>query len=160
MSESEFTVSLIRHAKSAWDLTDVADIYRPLSARGYRQLEALACSGELLNPDCVVTSPAVRAYTTARQLYDQMASDNCPFLIEPVLYESGISEVVARLTLLAPRYGHSIWLVGHNPMMDSLVEYLSDRNVSLNTCSVAVLSGKIAAGAMQLDACYRISSGR
>ena len=61
------TLYLLRHAKSSWDDPDLADFDRPLNHRGRT---AAPFMGETvsrygLQPDLVLSSPAVRAKETA-----------------------------------------------------------------------------------------------
>ena len=61
------TLLLLRHAKSSWDNSDLADHDRPLNGRGRRDAPRM---GQLLaqhdlTPDLIVTSAARRAATTA-----------------------------------------------------------------------------------------------
>ena len=61
------TLLLLRHAKSSWDNSELADHDRPLNGRGRRDAPRM---GQLLaqhdlTPDLIVTSAARRAATTA-----------------------------------------------------------------------------------------------
>ncbi len=58
---------LVRHAKSDWSLPDQEDWDRPLNPRGQRDAPEMArrLRARRLKPDRILTSPAVRAITTA-----------------------------------------------------------------------------------------------
>ena len=61
------TLYLARHAKSSWKHPELSDIERPLNKRGKRDAPII---GNLLkekgvNPDILISSPAVRARKTA-----------------------------------------------------------------------------------------------
>ncbi|HAG72955.1 MAG TPA: phosphohistidine phosphatase, partial [Gammaproteobacteria bacterium] len=58
---------LLRHAKSSWDDPDLKDFERPLNARGLRDVPVMADRFNARNcrVDCIVSSPATRAKTTA-----------------------------------------------------------------------------------------------
>ena len=60
------TLYLLRHAKSSWKETNLADFDRPLSGRGRKASEAVGSflKDEEVNLDLVVSSPAVRARQT------------------------------------------------------------------------------------------------
>jgi phosphohistidine phosphatase len=60
-------LTLVRHAKSDWSLPGQQDWDRALNRRGQRDAPEMArrLRGRRLKPDLVLTSPAVRAVTTA-----------------------------------------------------------------------------------------------
>ncbi|MBC7912920.1 MAG: histidine phosphatase family protein, partial [Pyrinomonadaceae bacterium] len=63
---------LVRHAKSDWNNSDLTDFERPLNKRG--QKDAPEMAERLLHqhiiPQLIVSSPAVRALTTAEHFAD------------------------------------------------------------------------------------------
>ena len=61
------TLFLIRHAKSSWDDTALADKDRPLNDRGKRDAPKMGkrLADRDVNPDLILSSPAMRALTTA-----------------------------------------------------------------------------------------------
>ena len=58
---------LVRHAKSDWSLPGQEDWDRPLNVRGQRDAPDMArrLRSRRLKPDRILSSPAVRALTTA-----------------------------------------------------------------------------------------------
>ena len=62
------TLFLVRHAKSSWDDSTLADRSRPLAARGERDVATMGkrLSQRHVRPDLIVSSPAVRALSTAK----------------------------------------------------------------------------------------------
>lgn len=81
---------LVRHAKSDWAYEGLADIDRPLNERGYRDAPVMAARVAKLGhePDQIVTSPAVRALTTALIFARQFEHDAGEVTLEPRLYEA------------------------------------------------------------------------
>jgi len=68
------TLFLVRHAKSSWKHEHLTDFERPLNKRGKRDAPFM---GQLLKkqgiiPDLILSSPAVRALTTAQVLAEEM----------------------------------------------------------------------------------------
>ncbi len=57
------TIYLIRHAKSDWDNPLLQDIERPLNERGYADANVMGT--RLKTPGLIISSPAVRALSTA-----------------------------------------------------------------------------------------------
>ena len=62
------TLTIFRHAKSSWDFPDLTDHDRPLNKRGERDApvmaERLQTAG--VRPSLILSSPAVRAWRTAK----------------------------------------------------------------------------------------------
>lgn len=112
---------LLRHGKSDWDAAFATDAERPLAPRGVEAAEAMGrfvrASGRL--PDLVVTSPAVRAATTA-QLAHEAGSWNCEIDVDARLYGASADEAIATLTEL-PSDVETVLLVGHQPTWGNLV---------------------------------------
>lgn len=130
---------LLRHGKSDWHEGE-ADFDRKLAKRGR---QAAALMGEYLDehdllPDLIVTSPAVRALTTAEIIQD--ALDDIELIEEERVYEASLETLLAVVSGLADEY-ERVLLVGHNPGFEELSDALSGRTDSvLKTCSLAVLS--------------------
>ena len=100
---------VLRHAKSSWDSGAKSDFDRPLARRGERDAPrvALWMARQELVPDLVVSSPAARARETARAVLEALDID--PDGDAP------------------PR----VMLVGHNPGLEELVEFLSGSPIPL-----------------------------
>ncbi|MDH3546644.1 MAG: histidine phosphatase family protein, partial [Gammaproteobacteria bacterium] len=62
------TLTLVRHAKSSWKDTSLRDRNRPLNKRGKRDApimgQRIAAAG--IRPSQIISSPAVRAWKTAK----------------------------------------------------------------------------------------------
>ena len=73
-------LTLVRHAKSSWDNPALADFDRPLNARGERDAPRMAqhVRRALGIPDRIVSSPALRALTTARVFAETLALPASP----------------------------------------------------------------------------------
>lgn len=129
-------LTLLRHAKSCWDLEGLDDYLRPLADRGYRQATRLT----LQFPDDVDEiwcSPAVRAYSTISCLIESRAQLANLVTFKRSIYESNSTEL---LTLLrsADNQRHLV-IVGHNPGLEMLAERLISNDVRLKTCHLAQL---------------------
>jgi phosphohistidine phosphatase len=111
---------LLRHAKSSWDDAALADIDRPLSARGEKAARRigrhLAEAG--LAPDLVLCSPSRRTRDTL-QLVQEDAGLALTVVIEPRIY---LAEPRALLALVraAPEEVGRLMLVGHDPGLPRL----------------------------------------
>ena len=130
---------LIRHAKSSWNEPGLSDFERPLNSRGKHDAPFM---GKLLKekhvlPDKIISSSAVRAFTTARTM---AAEINYP--VEKIettdkIYEASASEILNVIQSVDNEVT-TLMLFGHNPGFTSLSNYLSDRQVdNIPTCGIS-----------------------
>ena len=134
---------LLRHAKSSWADAGLSDFERPLNERG---LNAAPFIGELmarheLSPDVIIASPATRAAETAR-LVKEAGGLNADIRPDERIYEASpnaLQQVISELTDDLD----SAMLVGHNPGMEGLIRYLTDRLEPMPTAALAVIKLKI-----------------
>lgn len=116
------TLTIFRHAKSSWKLP-LSDRDRPLNQRGYRQARAMAEVLALEPPDVIVSSPAIRAVSTALiylQVWKIPASklsvnDNL-YVLSAVQVSNWIREFDDDT--------EKVWLFGHNPTCNNLAAIL------------------------------------
>lgn len=131
-------VILLRHAKSDWEAECADDLDRPLSKRGRRAAAAvgtfLAEAGHL--PNLVLCSPATRARET---LELAMASGgwSCPTEIADEMYYGTVDHMVA---LACRRQVPLVMLVGHEPSMSTMLEYLTGADLRMPTGALARVS--------------------
>ena len=114
------TLSVFRHAKSAWDNPGLGDFDRPLAPRGEKAAPRMGryMAAEGLEPDVVLCSTAVRA----RQTLELAASEwkSSPEIrFEEGLYHAGPADMLRAVRSLEDTFGHAM-LVGHNPGMHAL----------------------------------------
>jgi len=136
---------VLRHAKSEWGDSARSDFERTLNPRGERDAPRMGAwlAGQGLQPDVIVSSPAVRAARTARLVAE---ASGCP--AELIRFEAAIYEAwPATLLELVRGFADDWWqplLVGHNPGLHELVEQLTGRPLDkLPTCTLAVLDLEI-----------------
>ncbi|MEM8743684.1 MAG: histidine phosphatase family protein [Pseudomonadota bacterium] len=119
------TLSLFRHAKSAWDNPGLGDFDRPLAPRGEKAAPRMGryMAAEGLEPDIVLCSTAARA----RQTLELAAAEwkTAPEIhFEEGLYHAGPADMLRAVRSLEDGLAHAM-LVGHNPGMHSLAVNLS-----------------------------------
>lgn len=129
----------MRHAKSDWNTDFVADHDRPLNQRG---VDAARHMGRLiaemgLIPDLVMSSPAVRARTTA-ELAIESGEWESRLLLAPGFYGSG-ADTVLEIASGAGDVG-TLMIVGHQPTWGAIIRRLTDEQVEVKTATVAVVS--------------------
>lgn len=107
---------LLRHAKSSWSDGSLSDKERPLNNRGLHDApmmgERLAARGEEL--DRVISSPALRARTTAELFSDKAGVMLQDIESEPDLYFLG-SGSIEDVILAQDDQVDALLLVFHNP---------------------------------------------
>ncbi len=114
----------MRHAKSDWSTYD-SDFDRPLNARGARNAVQMAqwLADQDLCPDRVLSSPAVRAHTTAMEVVSACGVEQADIEFDEELYHA---DAWTWLEKLRDRTCQRLLICGHNPGLDQLVDHLSD----------------------------------
>ena len=135
------TLYLIRHAKSSWDNHDISDYERELNPRGKKDapLMAMIIKEKKIIPDLIISSPAVRAITTAKIFAEEL---NYPIeKIEPIeiIYEAGIRELTDVIRSIDDVKTH-VMIFGHNPGITTFSNLLGSEYISgMPTCSIVGL---------------------
>lgn len=132
------SLMLLRHAKSDWKAGFTYDRERPLNKRGMRSARAIGrfVAENGLVPDLVLASPAVRTATTA-ELAAAAGGWDSPIEAVPELY--GADPATALLIVRAAPRVERLMLVGHEPTMSGLIEYMSGSRLRVTTATLASL---------------------
>lgn len=134
-------LSLVRHAKSSWESPGLIDFQRPLNERGRRDAPAMAVRirDAGLVPDRLLSSPALRAISTARVFAGVFGIAEDDIQLDSNIFEASVGallEVVRGFGSIAPH----LMLFGHNPGFSEFAHQLADCPfVELPTCAIAVL---------------------
>ena len=131
------TILVLRHAKSSWKEDGLPDRERPLNKRGREdapKMGALLRKHDLL-PDLVLSSPAVRARSTAELVIEESGYDG-EVEYKEALYSFDAEAYLKALTGLADTY-QRVMVVGHNPAMEELVEELTGEYLPMPTAALA-----------------------
>ena len=131
-------LTLVRHAKSAWDYPELTDFERPLNERGRRDAPRMAQRAQALPiVTRLVSSPANRAMATARIFAEHLGIDFDAIRIEPKLYDASRKTLVEVVAATDNNPSH-IMLFGHNPGFSELAHTLGDCPFDeLPTCAIA-----------------------
>jgi phosphohistidine phosphatase len=131
------TLILVRHAKSSWDDPALNDRDRPLNGRGKKDApamgERLAKLG--LHPDLILTSPAVRALTTAELIAKALDYKRKNILVDERIYGAEPEELLKLIHALSDEVNCAM-LFGHNPELSELTQAFSPAISHLPTCAV------------------------
>ena len=130
---------LVRHAKSDWSDGSLADFDRPLNTRGKhdapRMARLLARGG--LTPTLLYSSPARRAYDTARLFADEFGIPENDISTDQSLYEASTSEILSAIREL-PDDHDVVAVFSHNPGLTSATSRFAEEYVAnVPTCGVA-----------------------
>ncbi len=131
------SLDLVRHAKALKGIQGIEDIDRPLHEIGivesYNIASGLMHQGEF--PECMVSSPAARAISTALIFQRVLRVPDEKMFINARLYEADLNDLFEIVSGLDDRF-QSAMLVGHNPAftqyaakMDSSVAHVSTAGV-------------------------------
>lgn len=119
------TLTIFRHAKSSWEEPGLSDRERPLNRRGDRDAPKM---GKRLHeagirPSLIVSSPAVRAWTTARYVAEALSYPLEFLQREKDLYLASLDRILD--VIVAQDNGfNNLLIVGHNPGLTDFVNYL------------------------------------
>lgn len=118
---------LLRHGKSSWDDPALDDFARPLAPRGLRNVpemgRRLARRGQ--PPDLIITSTAVRAFSTARAMAREIGYREDRIIEAPDVYLASPRRMLAILRETQDS-ARTVMLVGHNPGLTELANMLDD----------------------------------
>ena len=127
---------LVRHAKSDWNNAALHDIERPLNERGYSAAHFMS---ERLktSPDLMITSPAIRAASTALIFAKHLNYTSNNIIIKQELYESNVKEYLSVIKKI-DNACHSVILFGHNPIISDFADSLiNELPMEMPTCAIA-----------------------
>ena len=134
------TLYLMRHAKSSWSFDELRDQERPLNDRGRddapRMGQALAKRHIVL--DLLVSSPAVRALSTAVLVARELKYAHDKIVVEPGIYQADVATLLAIIRNL-PNTASAVLLTGHNPTITNVANALSPSPLSGEMPTAAII---------------------
>jgi phosphohistidine phosphatase len=131
---------LIRHGKSLYDDYVANDVERHLAARGYHDVAqtALWLKNNSVFPDAMVSSPAIRAYSTCLIVANHFSYQSENILVKDAIYEASDHALMYVINEL-PESADTVFLFGHNPAFTSIVSKLTKENFRHLPTSAAVI---------------------
>ncbi len=116
---------IFRHAKSSWADISLADYDRPLKGRGKRDSVAMGrfIREQNLIPDHILSSPANRAAQTITRAINEWSGNPDTIQWFNDLYPGSVQAWLKALGQ-CPLKARRIMIIGHNPGMEELLEYL------------------------------------
>ncbi|MFH0894887.1 MAG: histidine phosphatase family protein [Bacteroidota bacterium] len=132
---------ICRHAKSNQEVPNVKDFDRPLNERGLKDAPQMAefLLEKNISFDLIISSPALRAKTTAVIYADKLGYKKDEIQLEQRIYEADINDLVDIFKLIPDNNNH-VAIFGHNPTFTYLIEYLTEYEIeNLPTCGIACI---------------------
>jgi phosphohistidine phosphatase len=138
------TLFLLRHAKAAAEEPPLPDSRRPLTDSGFHDArlvsEALRQQG--LIPEKIISSDAVRAYTTAFVFLATFEKISDYIVLENSLYESSVQDYMKVISGIDDSIS-SCMIVGHNNTISMVAIELLKKNIEgMKTCGVLMISSE------------------
>ncbi|HAQ69531.1 histidine phosphatase family protein [Salibacteraceae bacterium] len=139
------TLYIARHGKSDWDNLDLNDIERPLKNRGVQNCKEMS---EVLRirksiPEIIFSSPAVRAYESAKIFADELSLPLDSLKVDGKLYLPDFPTMLKTILYL-DNHLQSAMIVGHEPSISSFVNFFIQQPIEkIATASVTALEFNI-----------------
>lgn len=132
---------LIRHGKSDWRSLSTTDFGRPLNHRGNKNAPVMA--KRILErgfaPQYLVSSPAVRAFSTAKHFAKIWGFVPNDIRLEEPVYEADKEALLTLVNNFKNNFNR-IAVFGHNPGMTDFANYLCDAGISnIPTTGVVII---------------------
>lgn len=145
-------LTLIRHAKSNWGDLSLCDHDRPLNERGLRAAPMVGCflaenyfgknghQAILPSPDCVLSSTALRAKTTAELMQPKLFLEDVPITLDERIYHALPKTLLQILREQDDSFDH-VMFFGHNPGLSEFADQMICRGglEEMPTCAVVLL---------------------
>jgi len=133
---------LIRHGNAKYANYGIPDFDRTLDATGISEAQEMAfrLKNRHLVPELLISSPAIRAISTARIFAGIWNKEPEEILSKDVIYESSTSSLLRVVNGLQDEV-ESVALFGHNPELSAFAGYLTgDDSYSMVTCAVVIIN--------------------
>ena len=127
---------IIRHAKSSWKDMTLDDFDRPLNKRGKHDAPLM---GSILKnkdilPDMIISSPALRAKTTA-EIIAKKVNYSKDIVFDKNIYEASSNRLHKILKKTDDKHT-TLCIFGHNPGLNILAEDYVGFNENIVTCGI------------------------
>lgn len=135
----------IRHAKSDWSINHLSDIDRPLNERGYNDAYkmSLILKEKKIIPDLIISSPAVRAISTALIFCRNLNYDPKSIQISKNLYDTSVKEYLQVVSKIESKHA-VVLLFGHNPTITNAANTLTNALAQeMPTCGIVGMQSEV-----------------
>jgi phosphohistidine phosphatase len=134
------TLLLLRHAKSSWKDAGLRDFDRPLNKRGLKAARLMGrfMRRQKMKLNLVLSSPAERARQTAA-LVLEASKLSVELRYDERIYEASV-RVLLEVVSQIEEDADLVLLVGHNPGMEGVLEFLTGEVRRMPTAALACIS--------------------
>lgn len=135
------TLYLMRHAKSSWDNAHAHDFNRTLNERGRRAAPLIAgfMRKKRWHPRVIVCSPAMRTRETAALVVEAAHLRGSVLRFDERIYDAILPTLLMVVSEIEPD-AQSAMLIGHNPGVAELVEFLTGERRHVPTAALAKIT--------------------
>ena len=121
---------IVRHAKSDWGNAGITDFNRPINERGKTNAPIMGkrLKEKGIFPDTVISSPALRAITTAKLITHELGFTTAKIKQEKSIYEATCSTLLKIINNFDNEH-EMVALFGHNNGITDLAVYLTDAEI-------------------------------
>jgi phosphohistidine phosphatase len=136
------TLCLARHTKASWDTPGVDDFHRPLLPKGIqRSKKAIRFLNEKqVKADKIVSSPAVRAFETAKLIADGIGFPKKNIVLDPCIYDGPVRKIMSLIYATEDEV-NILMIFGHNPLITQLAAHFLGPEVEfIPTMGIACIS--------------------
>jgi phosphohistidine phosphatase len=131
---------IIRHAKSDKSDDTLKDFDRPLNKRGLKNSPFMGSllKNKNINPDLILSSPALRALTTA-----EIIANRVEYKKEIETNKSIYTDSYSTLEKIIHEIddnNNTVFFIGHNPGVSALINHLCQTNLDIPTCAVVEIA--------------------
>ena len=139
------TVFFVRHAKSSWDNPSLRDIERPLNKRGKRDAPFMGklLKGKGIQPDRLISSPANRAFTTAKYFAQALGIAEAEIETDKRIYDAYPEDILDIVQELPDDYS-MVLVFGHNPTFTGVANLFTEDYISnVPTCGIFRIDAEV-----------------
>jgi len=139
---SEYTLTLLRHAKSSWKDPTLTDMERPLNKRGRRDAAnmGLQLKEHGTTFKTIFSSPALRTRETITSILLTLPAQDTQLTFNQGFYIFERDELLQAIRQLDDEL-NDVMIVGHNPAMHETLRWLTGEAIAeFPTCAAAQLS--------------------
>lgn len=124
------TLYIIRHSQAEESGFGKKDIERELTAEGFRQATKLGqfIKEKNIKIDFVLLSASSRTQQTFERINEQLMIDAEDVLVDEDIYEGSVRTLLRAVNSMDAEIKHAL-LIGHNPSVSYLSEYLSGAEI-------------------------------
>ncbi len=135
---------LIRHAKSSWNDLNLDDFDRPLNKRGKHDAKLMGerLKSKKIKPDLIIASPAKRASITANVIAKKIDYELEKIDYQETIYEASLYNLLSILKSIDNK-NDVVFLIGHNPSLNSLLNYLVESHDIENIVTTGMVEIKL-----------------